>query len=248
MDSEIPQAYAENAIKLIMPVEGEVWITQGFGENPETYKQFGRAGHNGIDFGVDTSTPVLAAAAGVVHKIGNDTNGFGIYLVLDHGNYQTLYGHLQTVAVEQGDLVDVGDKIALSDSTGFSTGPHLHFGLMIPENKSNDYPAGETDPTPYFMAIEGSQPPGGQEAEAENATGQEEISTSSSLQDTQKTLYPTCKVNARDGLYAHTKPAIDSRIIGGFPFGQALQIVKRQGDFVGVLVWVHKQWIVVSDP
>lgn len=90
----------------------------------------GAHGYNGVDLGAPVGTPVLAAAGGkvIVAKGENYNGGYGHYVVIEHDNgTQTLYGHLSTVIVSEGDEVAQGDKIALSGNTGRSTGPHLHF-------------------------------------------------------------------------------------------------------------------------
>lgn len=87
----------------------------------------GRATHPGIDIAIAVNTDVRAAGSGVVINSGVD-DVYGTYLVVDHGDdYQTVYGHLNKVMVKQGDLVTMGQRIALTGSTGRSTGSHLHF-------------------------------------------------------------------------------------------------------------------------
>ena len=62
-------------ILLNYPVKDHSQVTQRFGENPAEYLKFGRAGHNGIDFGVPAGSHVNAADAGVVEKVGSDKSG-----------------------------------------------------------------------------------------------------------------------------------------------------------------------------
>lgn len=84
--------------------------------------------HAGIDFALPAGTPVRAASGGTVTKAGDAGDGYGISVVIDHGNgYLTHYAHLSTAKVSVGDPVDTGDTIGLEGSTGDSTGPHLHF-------------------------------------------------------------------------------------------------------------------------
>lgn len=83
--------------------------------------------HTGLDLAVRTGTPVYATAAGVVHVIPSDS-GYGNHVLIAHGDgWFTLYGHLSQFVVRDGDVVRRGDPIGLSGSTGFSTGPHLHY-------------------------------------------------------------------------------------------------------------------------
>ncbi|GGM22125.1 MULTISPECIES: M23 family metallopeptidase [Micromonospora] len=84
--------------------------------------------HAGIDLAAPAGTPVRAAAAGTVVNAGWDFAGYGISVVLDHGNgYLTHYAHLSEATVAVGASVDAGQRIGSEGSTGDSTGPHLHF-------------------------------------------------------------------------------------------------------------------------
>lgn len=120
---------------LSYPVK-KVNITQYFGntsfstKNPQVYNG---AGHNGIDFAVPLGTPLYAAADGVV--IGVDDSdascrgaSYGKWVLVKHNNgLTTLYAHMSSFGVSEGQNVTAGQKIGLSGSTGYSTGPHLHF-------------------------------------------------------------------------------------------------------------------------
>jgi murein DD-endopeptidase MepM/ murein hydrolase activator NlpD len=86
----------------------------------------GRA-HNGVDWPVPTGTPVRASTGGrVTHAGAAGDYGFAVYV--DHGNgLETRYAHLSRVSVRAGDVVNAGQVVGESGSTGRSTGPHLHF-------------------------------------------------------------------------------------------------------------------------
>jgi murein DD-endopeptidase MepM/ murein hydrolase activator NlpD len=87
--------------------------------------------HEGIDIGVPTGTPVVAAAAGQVIHAGW-LGGYGNLVVIDHGgNLATAYGHQSSIAVSCGQSVSQGQVIGYVGSTGRSTGPHLHFEVRI---------------------------------------------------------------------------------------------------------------------
>jgi murein DD-endopeptidase MepM/ murein hydrolase activator NlpD len=98
--------------------------------------------HSGIDIAEPYGTPVLAADNGVAN-IYSSGYGYGNYVVLTHGNgYATLYGHLASFNVGNGQLVVRGQVIAYEGSTGNSTGPHLHFEIR--------YQGAYTDPCSYL--------------------------------------------------------------------------------------------------
>lgn len=85
-------------------------------------------GHMAIDIGAATGTPIYAADAGYVTEAGWTNAGYGLYVVLDHGNgFRTLYGHMSVVIARAGQTVEKGALIGRVGSTGNSTGPHLHF-------------------------------------------------------------------------------------------------------------------------
>lgn len=99
--------------------------------------------HYGIDVANSTGTPIYAADDGYVALAGQDTWGYGLQVVLDHGNgYRTRYAHLSKILVTGGQIVKRGEKIALMGNTGRSTGPHLHFEII-----KNGVPV---DPTLYL--------------------------------------------------------------------------------------------------
>ena len=93
--------------------------------------------HAGVDIGVPCGTPVHAAANGTVVKSGWN-RAYGWVVIIEHdGGYSTLYGHNSKLLVSVGDDVKQGDVIAKSGSTGYSTGPHVHFQLMRYGNPIN---------------------------------------------------------------------------------------------------------------
>lgn len=83
--------------------------------------------HNGLDLAVAHGTPVLSVLSGKV-LVSGWSNLYGNYIIIGHANgYQTLYGHLSKRLVKKGDVVNQQTQIGLVGSTGYSTGPHLHF-------------------------------------------------------------------------------------------------------------------------
>lgn len=110
------------------PVSGPIGSGFGFRADPFTGR---RALHTGLDFPSDTGTPITAAAGGVVINVGPHP-AYGQMVELDHGNgLMTRYAHASKVLVKQGDLVRRGQPIAAVGTTGRSTGPHLHFEVLV---------------------------------------------------------------------------------------------------------------------
>ncbi|MGN0490177.1 peptidoglycan DD-metalloendopeptidase family protein [Ruminococcus sp.] len=96
--------------------------------------------HWGIDIaaGGVYGQPIVASDGGTVVQAGDNGDGYGNYVIIDHGNgYKTLYGHCSSVAVSYGQHVSQGDTIGYVGSTGNSTGPHLHFEIIYNSNKLN---------------------------------------------------------------------------------------------------------------
>lgn len=88
-------------------------------------------GHKAIDISTPTGTAVYAGLGGTVTKAMYRSD-YGYFVVIDHGNgYSTLYAHTSELFVSVGQVVEKGEKIAHSGSTGQSTGPHLHFEVRI---------------------------------------------------------------------------------------------------------------------
>lgn len=108
-------------------------VTSGYGGRnaPKTSGGYGSSNHDGIDIG-GTGGNLNGQAAdsiggGKVTEVGYDENGYGNYVVVDHGNgYTSLYGHLQKATVKQGETVSAGQQVGVIGSTGNSSGPHLH--------------------------------------------------------------------------------------------------------------------------
>ncbi|MGH7761034.1 MAG: peptidoglycan DD-metalloendopeptidase family protein [Candidatus Dormibacteraceae bacterium] len=142
----LPTGTTVSGLILSWPVAGGR-VTQPFGpsdlllEPPlGKYAHF----HTGIDIAAPFGTTVTAAAPGVVVAVGHSSVGYGNYVVIGHGGgIMTLYGHLLETDVQVGDVVKRGQRIGLEGSTGWSTGPHVHFELRV-----ND---AVVDPMPYLL-------------------------------------------------------------------------------------------------
>lgn len=99
--------------------------------------------HTGVDLSAVTGTPVKAANGGVVIFAGWNSFGYGSTIVLSHGPFTTLYGHLSGINVGCGQVVSAGQVIGAVGSTGNSSGPHLHFEIRyldVPQNPTATLP------------------------------------------------------------------------------------------------------------
>jgi murein DD-endopeptidase MepM/ murein hydrolase activator NlpD len=114
--------------QFIFPVEGR--LSSKFGKR-------GRKFHKGIDLAVNVGTPIVAIAAGEVVFSGK-RRGYGGTVVIDHGNYLSLYAHCSKMMARVGDVVKQGDFIAKSGRTGNARGAHLHFEIRDAENRPVD--------------------------------------------------------------------------------------------------------------
>lgn len=123
---------------LIWPLPG---YDPGGGVGPRTNPYTGQKGcHTGQDIGAPAGTPIRAAASGVVFFAGWST-AYGNVTLIDHGDgLMTMYAHQSRFALRKGQGVVVGDTIGYVGSTGFSTGPHLHFEVHV--NGKNYNPMG----------------------------------------------------------------------------------------------------------
>lgn len=144
--AELERLYAEktnllNYVPSIWPVDGVLTNGYGWRKDPFTRKpDF----HEALDISARTGTSIYAPADGVVTQVKR-SSGFGNIIVLSHGyGYVTRYGHLQSFKVKKGQRIKRGDEIGLVGSTGRSTGPHLHYELLVNNKK--------TDPRRYIMS------------------------------------------------------------------------------------------------
>lgn len=120
--TKIPPTY-------IKPISGGR-LTSNFGRRSRPTKGASTY-HKGVDWATPTGTAVYASCGGTVAKAGWGS-GYGYVVYINHPDgRQTRYGHLSKVLVSAGQTVSQGQKIALSGNTGVSTGPHLHFEILI---------------------------------------------------------------------------------------------------------------------
>jgi murein DD-endopeptidase MepM/ murein hydrolase activator NlpD len=117
-----------SALPLRWPIRGPVNSEYGRRRSPFTGRP---QQHDGIDIGGLPGTPVKSPAAGTV-VVARSRGGFGKHVTLDHGNgVRSLYGHLREITVTAGQRVEKGQVIGLVGSTGRSTGPHVHYKVIV---------------------------------------------------------------------------------------------------------------------
>jgi peptidoglycan hydrolase-like protein with peptidoglycan-binding domain len=134
---QVITATPSDPVRFLRPVPGAV--TDGFG-------WVGGRWHTGLDFPEPKGTPIHAAGVGVVSFAGANTGGYGNLVVISHRlGFESWYAHMSAVAATAGQSVTGGTTIGYVGSTGFSTGPHLHF-----EVRQYGTPI---DPTPRLLGI-----------------------------------------------------------------------------------------------
>ena len=128
--TKIPPTY-------IKPISGGR-LSSGFGRRSSPTKG-ASSYHKGVDWATPVGTAVMASSSGTVAKAGWGS-GYGYVVYINHADgRQTRYGHLSKVLVSAGQKVSQGDKIALSGNTGVSTGPHIHFEILINGKQVNPF-------------------------------------------------------------------------------------------------------------
>ena len=123
------QRSAERSAGFICPLKrGSFTVSAYYGD--------GR-GHKGVDLAADKGAPIYAVSGGTVTYSGYDGN-YGYSVVIDHGNgLKTRYAHASALCVSKGKTVLQGEVIAYVGSTGYSTGNHLHFEVMVNGTRVN---------------------------------------------------------------------------------------------------------------
>lgn len=157
--------FEERLRQLMVPSMAPVAVAAGSGFGFRADPFTGRAAlHTGLDFPAEPGTPIRAAAGGVVLDVSVHPE-YGQTLELDHGNsLSTLYAHLRRSLVKPGDIVRRGQVIAEVGNSGRSTGPHLHFEVLlqgVPQNPAR-FLAAEVSPLPrQVRALSGASVRGG---------------------------------------------------------------------------------------
>jgi len=146
-------------------------FSQKFGGNKKMYEQFGMIGHNGLDFSFKKGCPIVAPCKLWVNRIANSDRGYGFHVWTetetktlngDSVKLEIPFGHFDRIIAEPYKWYEAGDILGYGDSTGYSTGHHLHFGTrpLIRTNKGdfeqifmgNGY-LGYIDPEPFLPKI-----------------------------------------------------------------------------------------------
>ncbi len=129
-----------NIRKAAMP---DLWPTSGgtitsyFAGRSDPFGKRSYDWHPGIDIANDYGTPVYASASGIIEEAGW-VSGYGRYIRIQHGyGCETAYGHMSELAVHSGQAVNKGDVVGYVGSSGYSTGPHLHFEVLINGQATN---------------------------------------------------------------------------------------------------------------
>lgn len=138
--------------KLVYPVKQRE-ITSEFG-----WRWDGSDWHSGVDYIPSSGDfELYSIDNGVIRKVGNDEDGYGKYLVIEHDGFCSLLAHCNSIYVEVGQFVSQGERVALMGNTGHSFGRHLHFEIRdvrykkFWEKMSNDEYTYCVDPEKFIM-------------------------------------------------------------------------------------------------
>jgi murein DD-endopeptidase MepM/ murein hydrolase activator NlpD len=127
-ESEEKLAAFFDSVPTLMPASGRISDTFGYRRDPFTGR---KKYHEGLDIAADYGDSIKAAASGTV-TLAERYSGYGRAVIIDHGRgITTLYGHASQLLVKEGQKVEKGDIIAKVGSSGRSTGPHLHYEVMV---------------------------------------------------------------------------------------------------------------------
>ena len=119
------------SIKFTWPTPGYSLITSPYGMRFDPIFRTKKM-HTGVDIGAPYGATIVAAASGTVVVAGWSSRGYGNYVVISHdGTFSTLYAHQSKLLVSEGQTVSKGEAIGKVGSTGYSTGAHLHFEVLI---------------------------------------------------------------------------------------------------------------------
>ena len=147
---------AGKSFQLLWPTD-YLKITQSFGVNQDLYRRWGLPGHEGLDIRAPLRSGVYACAVGTVYRVhdGGGDHPYGVHVRLRHQDgYRTIYAHLYRPLVAVGQHVEAGEQIGLANSSGNSTGSHLHLTLKKEGASAaglTAFPYDVVDPTPFLQ-------------------------------------------------------------------------------------------------
>lgn len=125
-----------NYIPTQWPVTGKISAKFGYRKDPFTKK---KAFHDGLDISASTGTNIKASGSGTVIFSGKK-NGYGNVIIIEHGSgIKTLYAHASKLIAKKGQKIEKGEVIAKVGSTGRSTGPHLHYEMLLADVPVDPY-------------------------------------------------------------------------------------------------------------
>jgi hypothetical protein len=135
------------------------FITQEYAANPQIYSRFGMPGHEGVDIRALNNTNIYCCADGVVYRVHNNpdprVHAYGKHVRVRHKDgYKTVYGHLARPLVREGQELKAGELLGKANSTGASTGSHLHLTLKrdgATDRGETNFPKDIIDPTPFLI-------------------------------------------------------------------------------------------------
>ena len=141
-DAELRGVYSDS--QFIWPVPSCTLLTSLYGYRIHPILDYERL-HAGLDIGAKFGEEIIAADGGTV-LIAEYSDSYGNFVLIDHGDrYSTAYGHMSEIAVEAGQEVKQGELIGYIGSTGWSTGPHLHFEIRLDGER--------IDPEEFFSGL-----------------------------------------------------------------------------------------------
>lgn len=160
-----------NPFKIYWPAKPFI-LSQGWGILNPIYNQFGFSRHNGIDIALGADSKLYAPCDGQVVRIGFQPNGGGNYFGVMTGPWDFTDGsfrvlldflHCESISVKEGQILKIGDLMAIADNTGLTTGPHTHIqprrvkfwnqqygDALIWTNEDTNDANNSFDPMPYF--------------------------------------------------------------------------------------------------
>ncbi len=202
-------------------------ITQYFGVNPDKYAQYGLPGHDGLDIEAPKGSKVFAVAPGRIKRVQPvpDGKGYGVHVRIAHTDgYETIYAHLEKTLVRVGNRVQAGTLIGLADSTGNSTGSHLHLVLKRQGETYRNWPFNITDPTPFILPLLSWAEPAGPYTEGWVYSAAVMV------------LDDLAQVNS-GGAHLRKEPGVDAEVIDLIPAGTLLIVTgEPEGESIPVRV------------